>query len=584
MSCSPTPSSVQTWSTWSRSSSALSYSSVSSSSSYAFPSRYCELLAKFPLPPQGRNIENQIGLFPAVYTLPYQVHSLESTRPLSPASFHASATTPSDLEKDVYAGLGIQSDGAYDDVRESVANISLKSSSSSIISEHRDREERSSHTDDEDSSVSSLSTNPIIIQIRSWTPHDVAAFMESRGFRIQAPNFIHHEITGAILLELDLAMLKEVDISAFGIRYGIIREIEGLKKLARNYVSKPPKSEASFRAPSRSTIAEEEDPDSYERPYRNRTSTGRRQLRLTPTRSHYRRSSHGPPTPRSDAQSITPEPFAPGNRTSVVYPAMGGHRSTKSQDSGFSASTHGSLDVVDKRRSHFRNNSTALTQENPSGPRSRMDSHDSGLGHSRHTSTDTVIRSPGVSGHKRQSSSLATVKAYMGKKEEGPAKGQFAGQVVLQGTRSESPNVMKPSARFFITPNSIRSNATGKGGSGDSGIRLVKSYSALRNRRSSTGSNTPADETPSPGGDLHQHRSVLLKTVPAKEASLKADYSGWLKKRTERGSSIAGISVGPGAGIVGGWKRRWFVLKGRRLSYYHSDKVVPSSVVLTIGC
>jgi hypothetical protein len=74
-----------------------------------------------------------------------------------------------------------------------------------------------------------------------------------------------------------------------------------------------------------------------------------------------------------------------------------------------------------------------------------------------------------------------------------------------------------------------------------------------------------------------------LKNISAKEASVSADFSGWLKKRTEKGTSIAGINVGPSVGMVGGWKRRWFVLKGRRLSYYHSEKVVPSQNLLMLG-
>ncbi len=141
--------------------------------------------------------------------------------------------------------------------------------------------------------------------------------------------------------------------------------------------------------------------------------------------------------------------------------------------------------------------------------------------------------------------------------------------IVFPGTRSETPP-NKPTAKFLITPNSTRSPVPDKEQS-ENGVRLVKSYTQLRRRSSSTGSPTLADEGAE--GDSHHHRAVLLKNISAKDASATADYAGWLKKRTERGTSIAGLSVGPGAGVVGGWKKRWFVLKGRRLSYYHSDKV-----------
>jgi hypothetical protein len=111
------------------------------------------------------------------------------------------------------------------------------------------------------------------------------------------------------------------------------------------------------------------------------------------------------------------------------------------------------------------------------------------------------------------------------------------------------------------------------GSIGENNVRLVKSYTALRRRSSSTASPVSPAQDDTPHTDLHHHRSVLLKNLPAKEAAETADFSGWLKKRTEKGTSIAGLNVGPGVGMVGGWKRRFFVLKGRRLSYYHSEKV-----------
>ena len=48
-----------------------------------------------------------------------------------------------------------------------------------------------------------------------------------------------------------------------------------------------------------------------------------------------------------------------------------------------------------------------------------------------------------------------------------------------------------------------------------------------------------------------------LQTITPAEAALTADYSGWIKKRGSSG--------------VGTWKSRFFVLSGRRLSYYYSE-------------
>ena len=59
-----------------------------------------------------------------------------------------------------------------------------------------------------------------------------------------------------------------------------------------------------------------------------------------------------------------------------------------------------------------------------------------------------------------------------------------------------------------------------------------------------------------------QHTSAWtegLREITPAEAAASGDFSGWLKKR---GSS----------GVVGSWKSRFFVLKGRRLSYFYSEK------------
>src|SRR5271156_4356480 len=108
-------------------------------------SRYSELLTKFPLPPQGRNAQNQIGLFPQVYTAPYHPPTppVSETAPLSPDKTDVKRTLSSKSEG-VYSGLGIetdevygvdhplnQSDAAYSDVEEAIAELSIKSSASS---------------------------------------------------------------------------------------------------------------------------------------------------------------------------------------------------------------------------------------------------------------------------------------------------------------------------------------------------------------------------------------------------------------------------------------------------------------------
>jgi hypothetical protein len=613
-----------------RTSSLLSYLSTSSST-FSF-SRYDELLAKFSLPPQGRTPSNQIGLFPAIYTSPYIPSSTPNTAETRPLS--VSRESPADIKKRsfssgdseaLYEGLGIHSEQAYtvdnplnhglSDVEEALGELSIYSSPSSVHSSdiYDQRRVGNEYTTEDDSSVSSGSENPILAQIRQWTPEEVAAFLVDRGFPTQAPNFVRHEISGAILLELDLAMLKEVDIVAFGVRFQIMREIEGLRRLGT-----PPEEKRSsrqrkssrdsgphlpLRSPARSITSGEEDnipPLRSPLARSNHTSPTATPPPFTSgPRQHQRQSSYEPGTPRS---ATSPRPYsmsqdpALGNifeprRSSKLH-----HRPTQSQDSGFGGSTPDlHTHNPPTRPAHFRSqsSSTAGTDGPYQSGRIRVDSQDSGLGHSRHTSTDTIIHSPAkTGGHKRQSSSTVTVRAQppsiplmeapgvkITSQEEVllPPSLPTNGTVTsLPGTRSETPP-NRPTAKFLIAPNSTRSPVPEKekavnGTMTENGVRLVKSYGQLRRRSSSTveSPSTPIDD----GADLHSHRSILLKTVSAKDASATADYAGWLRKRTERGQSIAGLGgVGPGVGMVGGWKKRWFVLKGRRLSYYHSDKV-----------
>jgi hypothetical protein len=500
----------------------------------------------------------------------------------------------------VYEGLGIHSDQAFavdnplntpNDIEEAVRELSLGSSRSSLSSDQ-------DGTPEEDDQA-----NAILSQVREWSPQDVAAFLISRGFKNQAPNFIRHEITGEILLELDLAMLKEVDIVAFGVRYNIMREIEGLRNLCYPHkrASQQRDSKSSvgvrppLRSPARSYTSEE---DTLPLAVKKTSARNSPAARSSPRAQHYRSSSYEPSTPRSGGPSPRPYSVAhePPRVTAggIFDPQRSekfGHRATHSQDAGIGGVNSESRPSATARHLRSQSSSIVDTQLSLTNGRVRVDSQDSGLGHSRHTSTDTIITTPPPNklGHKRQSSSLATVRAQeksiplmeavrrtstIDSQKDLPAPPPYSSStMVLPGTRSETPPT-KLTAKFLFTPGGTRSPAPDKDKetTTENGVRLVKSYGQLRKRSSSTTSPSLVGDE-SKDGDLQQRRASLLKNVSAKEASASADYSGWLKKRTERGTSIAGLNVGPSVGVVGGWKRRWFVLKGRRLSYYHSEKV-----------
>ncbi|UCS19221.1 uncharacterized protein HLK63_C01705 [Nakaseomyces glabratus] len=72
-------------------------------------------------------------------------------------------------------------------------------------------------------------------RIIAWAPKDVAEYMLSRGFDFTtASKFQKHQITGIILLEMQTNMLKEIEISSFGIRFELEKEINHLRSVVYN--------------------------------------------------------------------------------------------------------------------------------------------------------------------------------------------------------------------------------------------------------------------------------------------------------------------------------------------------------------
>lgn len=83
------------------------------------------------------------------------------------------------------------------------------------------------------SNGSTESLNPEFVE--TWSPEQVTSYFKYLGFdNHSSQQFLKHKITGQILLELELAYLKELDISSFGTRFEIFKEIEALKDLVQN--------------------------------------------------------------------------------------------------------------------------------------------------------------------------------------------------------------------------------------------------------------------------------------------------------------------------------------------------------------
>jgi hypothetical protein len=62
-----------------------------------------------------------------------------------------------------------------------------------------------------------------------WDIDQVCEWLRQNKLESVVPNFALHEITGEILLELDLPSLKELDITAYGKRFSVMQAIKALK-------------------------------------------------------------------------------------------------------------------------------------------------------------------------------------------------------------------------------------------------------------------------------------------------------------------------------------------------------------------
>ncbi|KAF9084850.1 polar growth protein, partial [Mortierella sp. AD031] len=67
----------------------------------------------------------------------------------------------------------------------------------------------------------------------SWSIEQVAYWLRWCGFDSVVGSFVDNEISGAILLELNLNNLKELDINSFGKRFNIMNAITSLKQITR---------------------------------------------------------------------------------------------------------------------------------------------------------------------------------------------------------------------------------------------------------------------------------------------------------------------------------------------------------------
>ncbi|KAI8638759.1 hypothetical protein BD408DRAFT_422512 [Parasitella parasitica] len=182
---------------------------------------------------QGRNINGETGLFPMNYTSLEKPPAQQDIETLQ----HPTMTTPLPIPQ--------TSGNNY------MPSPRLSSrSSGSTIEEEIDY--ALSQLEYPNTTAAETASDNEKVEI--WDVDQVAEWLQSVGLDSVSKNFIDQEITGDILLDLNIDALKELGISTFGKRYKIMQAITSLKEESSVEIKRPtPNTSVSTGAISRPT-------------------------------------------------------------------------------------------------------------------------------------------------------------------------------------------------------------------------------------------------------------------------------------------------------------------------------------------
>ncbi|KAG7902743.1 hypothetical protein KL935_001651 [Ogataea polymorpha] len=424
-------------------------------------------------------------------------------------------------------------------------------------------------------------------EVASWTPEQVTQYFSGLNFDIEsAGQFARHKISGAILLQLELPYLKELEITSFGTRFEIYKEIEELRLASKNKTHR-----RKIVSPN--------------------TRLGNSEVKVAP-RTHARKRS----------QSME----------DIFRTNIGGSKSSVRNSLDFKQSSRDTLEVESKLQSYIEtpsDNGSEPEQEfsTPTGlfesPRKapQPPSHASPL---IKQNSQLLFENDGDNGndrsnrgyqHSRESSIGKTSSVYTEKKHSrNPSSTSFTNALQQKGalftkthsrTNSDFSVAQKDASWRYVDKN-LQPHVTQKQQSkGDNGRPIPSANKSLQtletgvkpekldfdkknsNRRSISAKDmSPSPKTIDPkriasaaaasasnnsktsglrsfGGLRSSKISTSafqegIRNISPDEAIRTADYSGWMSKR--------------GNLSIGSWKQRYFTLHKTRLSYFGSLK------------
>ncbi|CEP23481.1 unnamed protein product [Cyberlindnera jadinii] len=535
-----------------------------------------------------------VGLYPKSFTQivpslsrPSLLRS-RSRRLASPVSSQQSPVAPS---KNVLGTPTAQKNGRLEDFDlhdspTAAAGNTVSNALSDIDKALEELRTEAGNSEDKRTSFSTESKETLNPEsVESWTPEQVASYFRYLGFEDTATQFAKHKITGAILLELELAYLKELDISSFGTRFEIFKEIEALKELSKQKKYDDAKSLQAAPDLYRGSLNIEDTRPLGHMRKKSRSLDDIPELRqshsLDPTVSQILRPASQKNPPRAQVPDVPtsplqdqflsprrapqppsfPSPFREQKSVAQSSPIPNKRASTME---GHSRKPSYDISPNFQTTSHSRNGSRNLKsasvadlshRDRPASsiymdPHSRQSSVNI-RGHSRNSSEGSVLRAEkdGQATHHRRNSSLFS----------------FLSPSKEKSRRNSVIHVDSPTKAKTLVAQDQQTPTKGK----SDGTRSV----SAKEREATPGSpSEPAKRSVSEAVRAKTLRHITtakkstkkttsafmegIKDITPEESMLTATCSGWMSKR-------GGIAVGV-------WKQRFFVLHGTRLSYFTS--------------
>lgn len=471
------------------------------------------------------------------------------------------------------------------------------------------------------------SLNPELVE--SWSPEQVTSYFSYLGFDEQSTSqFAKHKITGSILLELELAYLKELDITSFGTRFEIFKEIEALKELARQRkcddssfggnlsLQSPP--EVYSRDISTGSTPGIDDDNHFTRPLGHMRKKSR-SLDDIPERQHqeHRKSLAPPPIssqslnmvasapsnpPRSQIPQIPKSPMedqflsprrAP-NPPSYASPIqmrdvrLSGHstpmtnkRQSYHEGSGNTHSRNPSYDINPAFQFSHSRNPTSVSHSRNGSRNVKSQSVIDLLGSSSNRPASSVYMdshsrqsSVNLRGHSRRSSEASILKSEKEQKAHRRHSSVFS---FLSPSRGADKSPTRPNSMMFVeSPSKLSKTPKLQ----PSSSMWSPSKTADKRRSVSAKESDTSITVTSPTGKRSVSEAVRAKTlrnISSTKRNNKKDTSAFMEgiKSVKPVDSVKtaqcfGWMSKRGGIAVGVWKQRYFTLHGTRLSYFTS--------------